>query len=164
MKLLKLIFSLLLLVMVAGCSEEELFFYEEIEDEKIVLELEDEPAFIVGYIPYSNKMFVQMSYSQYAGEYYASAQRDTFFTDVVSDIMDKSFGVEAKKLNKYQVPFDYLYEVTNNPVTLYSVYVTASITNNRVIDKDAFNAWDGLDYGFDSLSYPKAFLQELRKR
>lgn len=78
--------------------------------------------------------------------------------------MDKSFGVEAKKLNKYQVPFDYLYEVTNNPVTLYSVYVTASITNNRVIDKDAFNAWDGLDYGFDSLSYPKAFLQELRKR
>lgn len=159
MKQVFLTFVLLLSSLFSGCGDDLYPLYAEVDNEEIVKELTDQPAYVVGWVKiHQNRMMerefdphVKICYSQYADEYYASTQRDTFPEVIKNDVGRHNIGISYILLRKKDLKFN------------DKVYVTASVTNNNVLNVGYTSIPVTLDMWSDVDAY-KAYWHEIRKR
>ena len=149
-----LIVLLAMLVMgLTACSDDKEIdpYYEDIEDERVIAELEDVPAYVCD----SYKGYVFICYSKYADEYYEARNEnpeniEEFSPEIRSDIAAHCIGVKLSDFNTYGIELK------------SKVYVSAYVTNNeraKIVE-------DGLeDPGWGTLaSGKKAYLKNLKPR
>ncbi len=125
-------------------------YYDEIENEQVIMELEDVPAYVRD--TYRDCVFI--CYSKYADEYYDAYLRDSlsiydFPTEIQTDIQDHQIGIKLSEFANYEIP-------------LYSkVYVSASVTNNKQVKMIP----DGIDPMWGIIATAnKAYLKYIKPR
>ena len=145
---------LTMLVMgLTACSDDKEIdpYYEDIEDERVIAELEDVPAYVCD----SYKGYVFICYSKYADVYYdicheRSEDCDECPTEILDDLADHKIGVKLSDFNRYGIELK------------RKVYVSAYVTNNQrakiIQDGSVDPGWGTLAEG------KKSYLKNLKPR
>lgn len=150
-----LIWSILSLAMVipfTSCgddkemTEDDYPFYADMGDEEqIVSELEDVPAYVYDYY----RQYVFICYSKYADDYYLSPDINNLPQEVIEDVHAHRIGVLATDFDKYDLPLN------------SKVYISASVTNNWHI----LASPEDFDPGYNQARLSaKSYLKDLRSR
>ncbi|WP_455634356.1 hypothetical protein [Parabacteroides sp.] len=127
-------------------TEDDYPFYADMgEDEQVVLELKDEPAYVYDYY----RQYVFICYSKYADEYYLSPNINDLPQEVIEDVHAHRIGVLASNFYKYNLPLN------------SKVYISVSVTNNGHILKIPGDIDPEIDQSHLSA---KAYLKDLRLR
>ncbi|MDR2968093.1 MAG: hypothetical protein LBV32_00645 [Tannerellaceae bacterium] len=122
-----LLAAVVILIGLISCDKEEgeLPYYDEIENEKVIAELDNVPAYV--YDTYRDCVFI--CYSEYADEYYKARNEDperfyAFPNEIDEDIWNHQIGVKRADFDTYGIPLN------------SKVYVSALITNNKAVKLD----------------------------
>lgn len=125
-------------------TEDDYPFYADIgEQEQVVLELQDIPAYI--YDRYRQYVFI--CYSKYADEYYESPDPNSLSREIYEDVQAHCIGVKVSDFEKYNILGN-------------KIYISASVTNNCTI----LALPDDIDPGYAMTLEAKAYLKDLRSR
>lgn len=146
------ILSLAMVIPITSCgddkemTEDDYPFYADMGDEEqIVSELEDVPAYVYDYY----RQYVFICYSKYADDYYLSPDINNLPQEVIEDVHAHRIGVLATDFDKYDLPLN------------SKVYISASVTNTGKILKIPGDVDPEID---QSRLSAKAYLKNLKPR
>lgn len=143
-----------------ACSDNEVEvefpYYDEIENERVIAELNNVPAYV--YDSFEGCVFI--CYSKYADEYYRVYNENpdntaTFSMEIRNDIWEHQIGVRRSDFDTYSLFLG---------ISLHSkVYISASVTNNQNV-KPVPNSNGEIALWSHLTSANKAYLKNIKPR